>query len=194
MSLPREPEKIPPPAPIVALTGFMAAGKSTVGRTLWSLLHWRFIDLDCEIECRSKLRIHEIFALHGESRFREMETDALRGVLESASTSTVIALGGGTFVQPRNAELLSAAGAEVVFLELDILELLRRCQAAMAHFPEQPRPLAADSEAFCALYLRRLPHYRNAKLILNTANKTVDQTAREIIERLHLCNRTRQHQ
>ncbi len=164
----------------------MAAGKSTVGRALGSLLHWRFIDLDCEIECRCEMTVPEIFRLHGEPRFREIESQALLGVLATASVPTVIALGGGTFVQPSNEEMLRQHGVHVVFLELELEELLRRCRAANERSPENLRPLAVDTEAFCALYAQRLPHYRRAEIILNTANKSVEQTAREIVERLRL--------
>jgi shikimate kinase len=172
--------------PIVALTGFMAAGKSTVGRVLASILRWRFLDLDCEIECRSKMRIHELFATHGEPHFRRIEADALRSVLEQTSVPTVIALGGGTFVESQNADLLHGCGVHVVFLELAIEELLRRCQAAGQRSAQNPRPLADDMGAFCALYARRLPHYRKAKLIVNTAGKTAEQVAREIEAALQL--------
>ncbi|MGA2371377.1 MAG: shikimate kinase [Candidatus Korobacteraceae bacterium] len=174
------------PPPIVALTGFMAAGKSTVGRVLASILRWRFLDLDCEIECRTKLHIHELFATHGEAHFRQIEADALRSILEQASAPTIIALGGGTFIEAQNADLLHGCGAHVVFLELDIDELLRRCQAACERSAQNPRPLAADVEAFCALYARRLPHYRKAKLIVNTEGKAAEQVAREIVVALDL--------
>jgi len=174
------------PPPIVALTGFMAAGKSTVGRVLASILRWRFLDLDCEIECRSKLRIHELFATHGEPHFRRIEADALRSILEQVSAPTIIALGGGTFVESQNADLLHSCGAQVVFLELDIDELLRRCRAVDERSTQNPRPLAADVEAFCALYARRLPHYRKAKLIVNTEGKPAEQVAQEIVAALDL--------
>lgn len=171
---------------MVALAGFMAAGKSTVGRALGSLLRWRVVDLDCEIECRSHLRIHEIFAAYGEPRFRQIETDALRSVLEQACTPTVIALGGGTFVQPQNADLLRRHGAHVVFLELAVEELLQRCRAAADRSPQNPRPLADDAAAFCRLYAQRLPAYRRAELVVNTAGKTAEQVAYEIAGTLHL--------
>ncbi len=172
--------------PIVALAGFMAAGKSTVGRALGSLLRWRVVDLDCEIECRSHLPIHEIFAAYGEPRFRQIEADALRSVLERACTPTVIALGGGTFIQPQNAELLRRQGVHVVFLELAVEELLQRCRTAAGRSPQNPRPLADDAEAFCTLYAQRLPFYRKAELIVNTAGKTAEQVAHEIAAALHL--------
>jgi shikimate kinase len=174
------------PPPIVALTGFMAAGKSTVGRVLASILRWRFIDLDCEIECRSQLRISELFATYGEPHFRQVEADALRKVLEQASAPTILALGGGTFIQPQNADVLHEYGAQVAFLELDIDELLQRCRAAGERSGQDPRPLAADIDAFCALYARRLPFYRRADLVVNTAGKAAEQVAREIEAALHL--------
>lgn len=164
----------------------MAVGKSTVGRVLGSLVHWNFLDLDCEIESRSHLRIHEIFAMQGEQRFRRMEADALQRVLDCASAPMVIALGGGTFVQPENAERLIAHGAHVVFLELEVEELLERCRCARERAPQNPRPLADDTAAFCSLYERRLPLYRKAELTVNTKGKSAEQVAREIAAALHL--------
>ena len=163
-----KPGKPVPFPQIVALTGFMAAGKSTVVRTLGNLLGWISCDLDYEIECREKLRVREIFERHGEPGFRELETDALHTVLESASAPTVIALGGGTFVQPQNADLL------------------HRCRAASARCPDNPRPLAEDADAFYALHAQRLPSYRRAGLIVNAGPKTAEQIAREIVALLRL--------
>jgi shikimate kinase len=175
-----------PLPPIVALTGFMAAGKSTVGRALGNLLRWNFFDLDYEIECREKLHVREIFRRHGEPRFRELETEVLRAVLKSASAPTVIALGGGTFVEPQNAALLQSYRAHVVFLEIAVEHLLERCRATSARCPENPRPLAEDAEAFYELHAQRLPSYRRAKLIVNTQSKTAEQVAREIAAALKL--------
>ncbi len=171
---------------LIALTGFMAAGKSTVARTLASLWHWQLVDLDCEIEGRSKLRIHEIFLAHGEPHFRRIETETLQSVLEHAAAATVIALGGGTFIQPQNVALLRKHGAYVVFLELGVDVLLQRCRALSQRCGQNPRPLAADPEAFRSLYKQRLPFYRNAHLTVNAHAKTAEQVAREIIAALDL--------
>jgi shikimate kinase len=183
----RRPQPARPHSPpIIALTGFMAVGKSTVGRVLASLVHWSFLDLDCEIESRSHLHIHEIFIMQGEQRFREIEAEALRWILDHASAPTVIALGGGTFVQAENAELLTAHRAHVVFLELEIDELLDRCRCAREHSPQNLRPLAEDALAFCSLYERRLPLYRKAELTVHTRGKSAEQVAREIVAALLL--------
>ena len=164
----------------------MAVGKSTVGRILGSIMHWSFLDLDCEIECHSHLRIHEIFTMQGEQRFRKMEANALQRILEHASTPTVIALGGGTFVQEQNAKRLLNHGAHVVFLELEVEELLERCRRARERSPQNPRPLADDAEAFCRLYALRLPSYRKAELTVRTKGKAAEEVAKEIAAALNL--------
>ncbi len=173
-------------APVVALTGFMAVGKSTIGRVLASLLHWRFVDLDCEIERRTGQAIHGIFTQQGELGFRRLERETLHAVLTTARTPGVIALGGGAYVQPENFALLAESGARVVFLELEVETLLQRCRAISERPEQNPRPLAADEAAFCALYAQRLPSYRKAELTVNAHDKTADQVALEIASLLGL--------
>jgi shikimate kinase len=176
---------------MVALTGYMGTGKTTVGRALANLLHWSFFDLDYQIELRQKLPIREIFQMRGESGFREIETETLRRVLQQASGPTVIALGGGTFVQSANIELLRGRGARVIFLETAVEELFQRCQAADQHSPQNPRPLVATDEAFRDLYTQRLPFYRSADLTVNANAKAVDELAQEIVLSLHRSRRSR---
>jgi shikimate kinase len=178
------------PRLIVALTGFMGAGKTSIGRALAQFLRWRFVDLDEEIETGEKMPIRDIFRLHGEPQFRETETATLRRILAETSSPTVIALGGGTFVQAVNAELLSGSSARVVFLEPTVEEMLERCRIGSDFPTESLRPLAADPDSFRALHTQRLPHYRKADLTVNTAGKTVEENAREIAAKLHFRAKT----
>ena len=171
---------------IVALTGFMGAGKTKIGHALAQLLGWSFIDLDEEIELSQKVPIRDIFRLQGELQFREIETEALRRILAEISAPTVIALGGGTFIQPIHAALFGASGASVVFLDTPIEDMLQRCWLEPQTTPENLRPLAADPDAFRALYSERLPQYRNADLTVKTADRTAEANAREIATRLQL--------
>lgn len=172
--------------PVVALTGFMAAGKSTVGRALASLLRWSFLDLDYEIEQRTGRTIREIFARDGETYFRQLETDVLGGVLASVRAPTVIALGGGTFVQAENAAALRQHGARVVFLHTELQRVLLRCRQADDRSVDNPRPLAIDEAAFCALYEQRLPYYRQADFTYETHGRNADRAARDIAAALGL--------
>ena len=151
---------------VVCLTGFMGSGKSTVGRLLAAQLAWHFADLDQEIESDSALSISQIFAQKGESVFREIEHECLNRVLEMASARglrLVLALGGGTFTQARNAALLRELGsaargvpAAVIWLDCPAEELLQRCVLM------GDRPLFRDEASFRKLYDERLPYYRQA--------------------------------
>ena len=66
---------------IIALTGFMGCGKSSVGRELSTLLGLPVVDLDQDIVRRAGRSIADIFAEDGESFFRDLETDSLKEVL-----------------------------------------------------------------------------------------------------------------
>jgi shikimate kinase len=151
---------------VVCLTGFMGSGKSTIGRLLAAQLAWHFADLDAEIESESGLSISQIFAQKGEAVFRDIEHECLERVLAMASARhmrLVLALGGGTFTQPRNAALLresgaaaKGAGAPVIWLDCPSDELLQRCVLM------GDRPLFRDEASFRKLYEERLPYYRQA--------------------------------
>src|ERR1700759_3939248 len=62
------------------LTGFMGAGKSTVGPILAQSLGWKFQDLDHVIEAGSHSSIADIFRNHGEAEFRRREFEGLQQV------------------------------------------------------------------------------------------------------------------
>ena len=61
----------------LVLTGFMGAGKSTIGRLLAARLAWDFLDLDTHLEHRTGTTIPQLFRDHGEARFRRLESTAL---------------------------------------------------------------------------------------------------------------------
>ena len=86
------------PQPII-ITGFMAAGKTTVATVLAQKLGYHMLDLDRSIVERSGRAIHEMIEADGEASFRAAETQALRDALEQ-STACVIALGGGAWTMP----------------------------------------------------------------------------------------------
>lgn len=144
---------------LIALTGFMGCGKSTVARLLAKQIGWIHADLDKRIVERSGFPIPEIFARHGEASFRDMEHEELKRILGEArefSKPTIVSLGGGTTVQIRNVELLRTAGCPVVWLYCNLEELLRRC----SHITN--RPLFRDEASFRELYAQRLPFYEQA--------------------------------
>jgi shikimate kinase len=164
----------------------MGSGKTSTGRALAEWLGWEFVDLDEVIERDEGVPIRQLFGARGEALFRALEREALRRCVAQVSRPTVLALGGGTYIQPDNVELLLASEARTVFLETPVEEMLTRCGVEDTADPENLRPLAADAAEFCRLYEQRLPSYRAADLTINTSGKTVEAIAREIAEQLKL--------
>jgi len=161
---------------MVCLTGFMGSGKSTVGRMLAAQLAWHFVDLDSDIERHTGMPIAQIFEQKGEPVFRDIEHECLTRVLGWASerdARVVLALGGGTFAQPRNAALIQnvdspqRSGIAVVWLDCAIELLLQRCVLM------GDRPLFRDEASFRRLYQERLPFYRQADYRIESGGESI---------------------
>ena len=175
------------PASMVALVGFMGAGKTTVGQALAQHLGWRFADLDALIEDRAGLRIPEIFSQQGEARFRELECEALEEVVDSEGAEPlVLGLGGGAFVGAKVRDILKNRGIPSVWLHAPADELFRRSEQ-----PEVIRPLRRSLEEFSELYEQRLSSYRLADLHVVTNRKEISSIVEEIIQGLKLAPHSR---
>jgi len=163
--------------PAVYLVGFMGCGKTTVGMKLAQRLAWKFDDLDTRIEQEESLGIADIFARAGEAAFRRKEQELLGRILEEVAQGggRVVALGGGTFAQPPNFQLLQSAKAITIWLECPVEELLLRC-ALLTN-----RPLFRDEASFRQLYEQRLPYYRQATVTAETGNADPDQVVNRIL-------------
>jgi len=177
----------------LVLTGFMGAGKTTVGRLLAARLNWDFLDLDAYIESRAGLTVPSIFATHGERRFRRLESAALASAL--SRDRLVLALGGGAPEVLTNRLLLEQTPATAtIFLDAPFPTLFDRCMmqaltpAPASAEPPPPgslRPLLADPAAAEARFLLRHPIYlRLAHLTLDTASLTPDETVAALLARL----------
>jgi shikimate kinase len=163
----------------VFLVGFMASGKTSVGQELARRLHWDFVDLDARVEAREQLSVPEIFRAKGEPGFRLAERAALGELTESLERDSIVALGGGAFVQEDNRELLGQSIS--VFLEAPVEELWQRSLA-----DGMERPLRKDREQFTRLYAERLPFYRQATLVIETTGKDLASICAEIEGALRL--------
>ncbi len=82
----------------VLLVGFMASGKTSVGRELADLLGWEFHDFDAVVEERLGVTVSEIFRTQGEKYFRRIEAEVASGLL--TNEQVVLATGGGWPAQP----------------------------------------------------------------------------------------------
>ena len=175
----------------LVLTGFMGAGKSTVGRLLAERLGWEFLDLDVLVESRSGLTVPEIFATRGEAHFRRLETQELAAALGRGNI--VLALGGGAPESLTNRLLLEQTPAtETVFLDASFATLFDRCMlqalnappvtTAIATQPDQLRPLLADPANAEARFVARRPIYRRlARLAVDTSALSTEETVDAIL-------------
>ena len=168
------PPFIPANLSRLVLTGFMGAGKSTIGRLLADRLRWNFLDLDAHLEARTNATIPELFALHGEARFRRLESSALASAL--GRTSTVLALGGGAPEELTNRLLLEQTpGTFTIFLDAPFPTLYDRCVLQDFGDPALARPVLADPAAAELRFAHRHPLYlRLAALTIDTTDQTVD--------------------
>ncbi len=158
---------------LIYLLGFMGSGKTSVGELLAREIGWPFIDLDAVIEAGQGATIRQIFEQAGEPFFRQLERAALTEV--SKTPPAVIALGGGTFAQPANVELIQESGGATIWLDCPLEELRRRCSNI------NNRPLFRDPESFAQLLDERLPYYRQAQYRVSTAGVEPRQVVEQIL-------------
>jgi shikimate kinase len=144
--------------PGIYLTGFMASGKTTIGKLLGERLGWHFTDLDREIEAQEGISIADIFDRRGEPEFRRIETEVLRARVCSIERGhpAVVALGGGTFVQPGNFDLVENNGI-TIWLDCPLDTVRRRIAEPSS------RPLARDAQRFEELFQARQASYARAE-------------------------------
>lgn len=167
------------PAPMdrpLFLVGFMASGKSTVGRLVASRLGWQFRDLDELIAAAAGQTIPQIFAAEGEGGFRAREVEAVRAA--TGLRRTVIATGGGAACREENLAAMLGAGV-VVTLEVSPDEVLRRAGGRPA------RPLLANATdprmTVVDLQRAREPFYARAHARVATDGRTPDQVAAAVL-------------
>ena len=162
----------------IALTGFMAAGKTVVSRRLARSLGWSFVDLDAVIEAGEGLAVREIFASRGERYFREREKAALGQVLDGSEQ--VIALGGGAVVDPDNLRLLKERSL-LIWLKVSPQTVLGRTGGS------DDRPLLQGPDRLQRieeLFAERESIYAEADFTLDTDELTVDQVVQRIQQQI----------
>ncbi len=165
------------PSANLVLFGFMASGKSTLGKLLSSRLGMGFIDADEWIENQARKEVWRIFAEEGEARFRDLERQA---VSHAASlTGTVISTGGGVPLHEGNLATLTASGVPF-FLDVTPEVIFSRLSG------DESRPLASHLEnpddVKKLLDLRR-PFYQTIPNRIDASTRTPAELADEIVNR-----------
>ncbi|MBV9924516.1 MAG: shikimate kinase [Acidobacteria bacterium] len=166
---------------VVVITGFMGAGKTTVGRALADILGAPFVDLDDAVRELEGRGPRELIDEEGEEYFREAETRALSHVLEKGE-ARVVATGGGAWTLARNRSLVAEHGCLSVWLDAPFELCLRRIDR---EGDRDSRPFARDTERAASLYEERLAAYRQADLRVTVAPEAgAEELAAEVVAAL----------
>ena len=167
-----------PPRNII-LVGFMASGKTSVGRALAERTGWTLVDADDVIVARAGKPIHRIFSEDGEPAFRELERQVISDLC--AGERQVIASGGGSFVSEQNRDVM-LSGGRVFFLSASPPTILRRVQEEDAGGPIRPLLAVEDPEARIAeLLAQRAAAYAQAHHTVETDALTAEGVAEGIV-------------
>ena len=174
----------PPPRNII-LVGFMASGKTSVGRALAERTGWTLVDADDVIVACAGKPIHRIFAEDGEPAFRELERQVIADLC--AGERQVIASGGGSFVSEQNRDVM-LSGGRVFFLSASPATILRRVQEEDAGGPIRPllAPSTGSGQGYdplariAELLVQRTPAYAQAHHTVETDSLTAEGVAERI--------------
>jgi shikimate kinase len=159
------------PGPIV-ITGFMGCGKSKVAGELARMRNIAMVDLDEWITARMGRSPAQLISEDGEPAFREIESNALRELLEKGEAG-VIALGGGAWIEKVNRDLIDQYSCTTIWLDTPFEICWERIAAS-----EEDRPLGRTREEAKARYNLRKPIYALAHLHIPVSP---DQTLDDII-------------
>ena len=169
----------------IALIGYRATGKTTIGRSLAAELDREWVDTDAEIISRAGRSIAAIFAEDGEQAFRDLETAVLRDV--SARGNVVLSCGGGIVLKDENRACLVERCQPIIWLRASVQTIAQR-MAADAHSVEQrPNLTSQGGEAEIEQVLaQRLPLY---EACATASIDTESRSTTDLVEQaLRLCS------
>lgn len=169
---------------IIVLIGYMASGKTSVGKILAEKLSYKFIDLDDFIEEKENATVKEVFKNKGEIYFRKVETENLKELLSLKDDDMVLSLGGGAPCFGDNMEsVLNAQNAISIYLKGSVTFLSKKLLNKRSK-----RPLIAhiekieDMSEFVGKHLfERMPFYSRATKHITIDNKTKPDIVEEIL-------------
>jgi shikimate kinase len=173
----------PPQMRNLALIGFMATGKSAVGRRVAAELHYDFVDTDALIEARHHKTISDIFAQEGETQFRLYEQEV--AVELSNYRRIVIATGGGLAANEANLACLKQHALVVCLWASAEIIWSRARRVSYRPLLQGDDPVQRIRELLAV----RSPFYRRADVLINTERRSVSVVARQVLHQFCLAQR-----
>ena len=163
----------------IILIGFMGAGKTSVASCLAEQFAVQVVETDQEIVEREGMSIPEIFHLHGETYFRDRESEVFRDIKEGHQM--IVSAGGGAVLRDENVKNMKANGI-IVLLTASPAAILARVK------DNKDRPLLEgnmNEEYISSLMEKRRKRYEEvADLVIDTTEKTVQEVCEAIVRAL----------
>ncbi|MBV9271689.1 MAG: shikimate kinase [Candidatus Eremiobacteraeota bacterium] len=164
----------------VALTGFMASGKSTIGKRLARKMGLAFYDID-DLVVEQHGSIADIFYSQGEAAFRRYEYETIEGVVEHEPAG-ILALGGGAVTHEPTLKLLKKRSYRV-FIKVPPEQILGRLRRS-----PRVRPLLGPTPSLSKikeLYTQRMPAYAHSDFTVEADDLTSNQIVEQIVDWMH---------
>lgn len=163
----------------IYLIGFMGTGKSTVACELRRQTATILVEMDQIIEEQQRMTVAKIFEKHGETYFRDIETELLRDL--GTQENLVVSCGGGCVLRDENTEIMKKSGRVVLLLAKPetVFERVRHS----AHRPVLNGNM--NLEYITELMEKRSGRYEAvADISVSTDGKSVPNICKEILRRL----------
>jgi shikimate kinase len=142
----------------IYLVGYMASGKSNIGRLLAEKLGYDFLDLDHVFEERYRISVPDFFDKYDEKAFRYLERLILHDTVKH--DNVVIATGGGTPCFFNNMQFIRKSGFSV-YLSLPVQSLVKRLAALRRKRPLLKHIPASELAAKVTAHLAEREQFYN---------------------------------
>ncbi len=161
----------------IVLCGFMAAGKTTIGKMLSTRLELPFVDTDKLIVKKCQMPIPDIFKQYGEAYFRDVEYEVAKAIKDL--DPSVVSSGGGMLTFERNAKALSSSSI-IICLDRDFNKLYAKLKS------DSTRPMVYNKseEEVRALYNTRMSLYKKYSTYVIANNHSASDCVDNIIRLL----------
>ena len=154
----------------IFLIGYMASGKTTIGKELADYLNISHIDIDNLIEKKTGMTIFDLFNKKGESFFRKVERDILRSYIYNSKL--IVSTGGGTPCFYNNQKFLNSKGC-TVYLKITVKEIMKRINL------NKKRPIIYNNHLTLKKFitqqlLEREKYYLQSNYVIQSDNISID--------------------
>src|SRR3990172_8629801 len=164
----------------VALVGVRGAGKSAIGKMLARRLGIPFVEIDAMVEAEAGISLVELFAIHGESYYRQVEHDVMRKFL--ATSPRVVFATGGSLVTARETWGMVLRQCHTVWLKARPKDHWDRVSAQGDIRPMRNNPSAMDE--LKAMLKSREPLYAQAEMTMDTSKYSPEESVSLILKAL----------